>query len=82
MNDFEVADLRALALLRGERERSMLKTLKTMCYEVVLDTGTITLQLRVENRGWQPLELTCALHTYSAVDDIDTCSISGLKDKT
>lgn len=51
-------------------------------YEVVLDTGTITLQLRVENKGWQPLEFTCALHTYFAVDDIDTCSISGLKDKT
>ena len=45
-------------------------------------TGTITLQLRVENKGWQPLEFTCALHTYFAVDDIDTCSISGLKDKT
>ena len=50
-------------------------------YEVVLDAGAVTLQLRVQNKGWQPLEFTCALHTYFAVDDIDKCSISGLQAK-
>jgi hypothetical protein len=28
--------------------------------------GTVTLQLRVQNKGWQPLEFTCALPSLAA----------------
>jgi len=51
-------------------------------YEVKLEGGAVSISMRVENKGWETFDFTCALHTYFAVDDIDACSISGLKDKT
>jgi len=48
-------------------------------YEVELKAGAINLQFRVENKGWESFDFTCALHTYFAVDDIDSCSVSGLE---
>lgn len=40
--------------------------------------GAINLQFRVENKGWETFDFTCALHTYFAVDDIDSCRVMGL----
>jgi len=51
-------------------------------YEVLLSGGSVKLELRVQNTGYSKFNFTCALHTYFAVDDIDKCSIIGLKGKT
>jgi glucose-6-phosphate 1-epimerase len=51
-------------------------------YEIQLKGGQLNIQFRVENKGYESFDFTCALHTYFAVDDIDNCVISGLGGKT
>ena len=49
-----------------------------VCARCLHPAGAINLQFRVENKGWESFDFTCALHTYFAVDDIDSCSLEGL----
>lgn len=44
-------------------------------YSIALSAGCLTLDFRVKNLDFQPLEFTGALHTYYAVRDIDTIEI-------
>jgi hypothetical protein len=50
-----------------------------VCARCLHPAGAINLQFRVENKGWESFDFTCALHTYFAVDDIDSCSVEGLE---
>lgn len=45
----------------------------------LLPSGALQQVLRVANTGSQPLEFTCALHTYFRVSDIANASVVGLK---
>jgi len=48
-------------------------------YEVVLTKDTLSTELRLRNTGGEPLQFTCALHSYFAVGDVGAASVVGLQ---
>lgn len=46
-------------------------------YQVELSGGSLNLELRVHNKGVEPLTFTGALHTYFSVDDLEKLQIKG-----
>ena len=53
-------------------------TLVTMQFE--LQDDSLSMSLSVKNNDDQPVQFTCALHTYFHVDDIHTTKVKGLQD--
>ena len=47
-------------------------------YTVTLDDRSVTMQFAVTNRGVEPFEFTCALHTYLRVGDVERVAVDGL----
>ena len=42
-------------------------------------SGSLTVELSVENTGTEPFDFTCALHTYFRVEDVRRASVAGLQ---
>lgn len=51
----------------------------TLTLRVTLDAQTLQLQLQVGNRGSEPFDFACALHSYWQVADLAQCQITGLQ---
>lgn len=66
------------SLVNNEHSQSWPHTFRTL-YSVTLTEDQITLELQVRNNGTAAMSFTCALHTYLAVDDIHTATVSGLQ---